>query len=71
MREGSDIRRLHVDSFRRFTPAQRAAWIDQGREDERRTRAFLREAEERLSQRSKIGREQEQPIVFEWLARWL
>jgi hypothetical protein len=68
-REGSDTRRLHVDSFKRFTPQQRAAWIDQEREDERLGRTFLQEAEERLSQRSKIGREQERSIVFEWLAR--
>jgi hypothetical protein len=70
-REGSDTRCLHVDSFQRFTPEQRAAWIGLEREDERRRRAFLREAEERLSQRSKIGREHERSIVFEWLARWL
>jgi hypothetical protein len=37
------------DSFERFTPEQRAAWIDQEREHERWRRAFLREAEARLS----------------------
>jgi hypothetical protein len=70
-REGSDARRLDADSFQRFTPEQRAAWIGQEREEERHRRAFLREAEERLSQRSKVGREQERPAVFEFLARWL
>jgi hypothetical protein len=69
-REGSDARCLHVDSFRRFTPEQRAAWIEQERDDERRRRAFLREAEARLRQRSKTGRDHERSIVFEWLARW-
>jgi hypothetical protein len=69
--EGSDTQCLHVDSFQRFTPEQRAAWIDLEREDERRRRAFLREAEQSLSQRPKIGCEQERSMVFEWLARWL
>jgi hypothetical protein len=54
-----------VDSFERFTPEQRAAWIGQEREHERWRRAFLRESEARLSRRSKIGREHERRIVFE------
>jgi hypothetical protein len=70
-RQGLDARRWHVDSFQRFTPEQRAAWIGQEREEERHRRAFLREAEARLGRRSKIGREHERSIVFEWLARWL
>jgi hypothetical protein len=62
-REGSDTRRLSVDPFQRFTPQQRAAWIDQGREDERRTRALVPEAE--ASRRPKIGPERERSILFE------
>jgi hypothetical protein len=69
-REGSDTRRLHVDAFQRFTPRQRAAWIEQEREDERLRGVFRREPEQ-LSQRSKIGRKQERSIVSGWLARWL
>jgi hypothetical protein len=66
-REGSDARCLHVDSFQRFTSEQRAAFIDQEPEDERQRRAFLREAEARLSRRSKIGRERERSMVFEMI----
>jgi hypothetical protein len=62
-REGSDTRRLHVDPFQRFTPQQRAAWIAQGRENERRRRALMREAG--ASRRAKIGRERERSILFE------
>jgi hypothetical protein len=62
-REGSDVRSLYVDSFQRFTPQQRTAWIGQEREDEHRI-AFLQKAEERLSQ-------QRRSIVFGRLARWL
>jgi hypothetical protein len=61
----SDTRCAPVDSFQRFTPEQRAAWIDQERDDEHRRRAFVREAEARLSRRSKIGREHERSILFE------
>jgi hypothetical protein len=54
-----------VDSFERFTPEQRAAWIDQEREHERWRRAFLRESEARLRRRAKMGREHERCVVFE------
>jgi hypothetical protein len=55
----------HVDSFERFTPEQRAAWIDQEREHEQWKRAFLRDSEARLSRRAKIGGEHERCVVFE------
>jgi hypothetical protein len=63
----SNTRCSPVDSFQRFTPKQRAAWIDLEREDERRRRAFVREAEARLSRRSKLGRKHERSILFELL----